>query len=66
MEYVCISCGEKWGSEILNKERMCPFCSMPSSQAITDIFLTEGREGVIEYIDNVIKHIEYDEPEDLN
>lgn len=59
-------CGEEWKAEVLNAEKMCPFCSMPSSQAITDIFLTEGRDGVIEYVDNVIARIRYDEPEDLN
>ena len=66
MKYDCITCGEEWRSETFNKGKMCPFCSMPSSQAITDIFLSEGRDGVVEYVDNVIARIKYEEPEDLN
>lgn len=60
MEYKCIKCGEEWGTEYKKLENICPFCDMPTHQAITDMYLAGGIEEVNEYVANVIKNIKYD------
>ena len=51
--YLCENCGEEWGfcPEDYEKEedypKRCPFCTMPVSQMISDVFKEEGFFGVI-------------------
>lgn len=64
-EYKCVCCGEVWGwcpedyEDPSVHEDICPFCTMPFSQLIGDIYKTEGVRGTASILRIIYKRIKY-------